>query len=72
MMMMKLFKVNDLSITITMNTTVANFLDATMGLASGKYSPYRKPNDTPLYTHKHSNHPPNITKQLPEMSMKLP
>ena len=63
--MIKLFKDNDLSITIVMNTTVANFLDATMDLASGKHSPYRKPNDTPLYIHKHSNHPPNITKQLP-------
>ena len=65
--MIKLFKDNGLSITIIMNTIVANFLDATMNLASGKHSPYRKPNDMPLYIHKHSNHPPNITKQLPEM-----
>ena len=65
--MIKLFKENGLSITIIMNATVANFLDSTMNLASGKHSPYRKPNDTPLYIHKHSNHPPNITKQLPVM-----
>ena len=31
----------------------------------GKYKPYRKPNDDPLYIHKHSNHPPSILRQLP-------
>ena len=31
---------------------------------SGKHKPYRKPNDDPLYIHKHSNHPPSILRQL--------
>ena len=44
---------------------VVNFLDVTFDLSTGKYKPYRKPNDDPLYIHKHSNHPPSILRQLP-------
>ena len=44
---------------------MVNFLDITFDLATGKYKPYRKPNDDPLYIHKHSNHPPSILRQLP-------
>jgi len=32
----------------------------------GVYSPYMKPNNTPLYVHKESNHPPSIIKNIPE------
>ena len=39
----------------------------TLNLNSGKYWPFCKPNNTPLYIHKDSNHPPNIIKQLPSM-----
>ena len=63
----KLFKENGLSITIVMNASIVNFLDATLNLNTGKYTPYRKPNDTPLYINKHSNHPPKIIQQLPTM-----
>lgn len=63
----KLFQDNGLRITILMNACIVNFLDATMNLNTGKHSPYRKPNDTPLYIHKDSNHPPNIIKRIPEM-----
>ena len=42
-----------------------NFLDVTLDLRSGLYKPYNKPNDTPLYVHKNSNHPPSILKNLP-------
>ena len=42
-----------------------NFLDVTFDLSTGKYKPYRKPNDDPLYINKHSNHPPSILRQLP-------
>ena len=41
---------------ITANLHVVNFLDVTSDLTTGKYQPYRKPNDDPLYTQKHSNH----------------
>ena len=47
------------------NLHVVNFLDVTFDLTTGKYKPYRKPNDNPLYIHKHSNYPPSISKQLP-------
>merc|ERR1711947_32780 len=30
------------------------------------YKTYIKPNDTPLYVHKKSNHPPSIIKNLPD------
>jgi len=63
----KLFQSNNLKITIECNLYQANFLDVAFDLRTGKYSPYRKPNDTPLYIHCESNHPPNILKQLPSM-----
>ena len=44
-----------------------DFLDLFLSLQSGKYSPYRKPNNTPLYINARSNHPPPIIKQLPKM-----
>lgn len=34
-------------------------------LTIGKYQPYNKPNDNPLYTNILSNHPPNIIENLP-------
>ena len=63
----KLFKENGLSITIIMSASIVHFLDVTLNLETGKHTPYRKPNDTPLYINKNSNHPPNIIKQLPQM-----
>ncbi len=47
------------------NLHVVNFLHATFDLNNGKFKPYRKPNDDPLYINRHSNHPPSIIKQLP-------
>jgi hypothetical protein len=43
----------------------SNFLDVTFNLKDGSYSPYRKPDNNPLYIDKRSNHPPSITKHLP-------
>ena len=63
----QLFNANGLKITITFNMNRVNFLDATLDMPSGKYWPYRKPNDHPLYISKNSNHPPTITKRLPAM-----
>ena len=61
----KVFKQFGLKITAEANLHVVNFLDLTFDLTTEKYKPYRKPNDDPLYIHKHSNHPPRILRQLP-------
>ena len=52
--------------TIQVNLKTVDFLDITMDLRTGEYKPYMKPNNTPLYVHKESNHPPNIIKNIPE------
>ena len=54
-----------LEITAEANLHLVKFLDETVNLATGKYKPYRKPNNDPLCIHKHSNHPPSILGQLP-------
>ena len=59
---------NDFKITIDINLKVTDFLDIYLDLENDKYYPYRKPNDTPLYVHRESNHPSNILKQLPKMT----
>ena len=61
----KTFKELGLKITIETSLTVAKFLDVTFDLHREKYYPYRKPNDTPRYIHRESNHPRHITKNLP-------
>ena len=43
-----------------------NFLDITIDLRTGIHKPYMKPNNSPLYVHKDSNHPPSIVKNIPE------
>ena len=53
------------SITITTNLKTVDFLDVTVNLCTGKYQPYKKPNDTPTYINVNSNHPLNIIKALP-------
>ena len=37
-----------------------------MDLINNTYQPYRKPNSETVYSNKHSNHPPNILKDLPK------
>ena len=61
----KCFEQFGLKITAEANLRVVNFLDVTFDLDNGKFKPYRKPNDDPLYINRHSNHPPSIIKQLP-------
>ena len=63
----KVFKRNGLTITIECNRKIVDYLDVTLNLNDGSYKPYRKPNDATTYVHKDSNHPPNITKKLPDM-----
>ena len=62
-----IFQNEGLKITIDTNLTTTDFLDATLDLSTGKYYPYRKPNDRPLYVNASSNHPPTILQQLPTM-----
>ena len=61
----KVFRDNDLKITVEANTTKVNFLDVTLDLRSEKYYPYTKEGNIPLYVHKKSNHPPSILKNIP-------
>merc|ERR1712240_181980 len=37
-----------------------------MNLMDDSFKPFRKPNDTPIYMHKLSNHPPHIAKNIPK------
>ena len=60
-----LFGQHELRITVETGTTTCNFLDVTLDLKENTHAPYRKPNDTPLYVHVDSNHPPNVIKQIP-------
>ena len=36
-----------------------------MDLRTGTYKPYMKENDTPVYVHKKSNHPPTVLNNIP-------
>ena len=46
---------------------MVDFLDITFNLNNGIYKPYKKPNDRLLYINKSSNHPPQISYQLPRI-----
>ena len=61
-----IFKSCGFTITVEINLPRMDMLDVTFDLPSGKYWPYRKPNNEPLYTHSKSNHPPSILKHLPK------
>ena len=65
-----LFKAEGLSITIHTNLIETDFLDVSFNLNTGKYFPFKKPNNTLLYIHSKSNHPPSIIKQLSSMTNK--
>ena len=61
----EIFRKNDLKITVEVNSKVVDFLDITLELDSDVYKPFLKPNNTLLYVHKDSNHPPGIIKNIP-------
>ena len=44
-----------LKITAEINHHIVNFLHVTLGLKSGTFSSYRKPNNEPLYVNRNSN-----------------
>jgi hypothetical protein len=53
---------NDIGFKITAEVThhVVNFLDLTLDLKNQTFSPFRKPNNDPLYVDNRSNHLPSI------------
>ena len=59
-----IFQNNSPEITTESNLLQNDFLDITLNLITGKYWPYRKPGDIPLYINAKSNHPPNIKKTI--------
>ena len=66
----EIFKNEGLQITMNVNLKSTDFLDAQFDLPTDRYFPYKKPNDTPMYVHKQSNHPANILKEIPKMTAK--
>ena len=54
-----------LKITVEANVKSVNFLDVNLSLSTNTFKPYMKPNDTPLYVHKQSNHPKGILRNIP-------
>ena len=48
------------------NLRTVNFLDVATDLTTGKYKPYNKPGNIPLYINIKLNHPPNIIKNSPK------
>ena len=69
----KIFRENELGITVEANKIVLNFLDITLNLRTGAYKPYKKSNDTINYINCESNHPPSIIQKLPKgIGIRLP
>ena len=62
----KIMKDNGLKIEVKCNLKVVDYLDITFNLDTGKYKPYKKPNNNPRYVHVDSNHPKNIIDQIPK------
>ena len=60
------FRKHSLDITIEANKKIVQFLDVELNLSDNTYKPFIKPNDTPVYVHKESNHPPCLAKNIPE------
>ena len=54
-----------LKITVQSNMKIFNYLDVTLNLTTGKYYPFRWPDNNPLYINVKSNHPPSIIGQIP-------
>ena len=59
-----IFKNEGLSITIETHLIETDFLYATFNALTGKYFPFRKVNNKPLYINAKSNHPYTIIKEL--------
>ena len=60
------FRKHGLEITVEANKKIVQFFDVECNLEEETFKPFIKPNDVPLYVHINSNHPPAITKNIPE------
>ena len=60
------FKFWGFKIEISSNIKIVNFLDVTLDLSNNSYKPFIKTNQNPSYININSNHPKNITKQIPK------
>lgn len=63
----KVFKENDLKITIQTRLHKVDFLDVSFDLHENTYKPFKKPDNETKYINVHSNHPQNVKKDLPLM-----
>ena len=61
----QIFKECGLRVTVEILLHQTDFLDVTFDLPTGRYWPFCKPSNDPLYIHAKSNHPPTILKHLP-------
>ena len=59
-----------LKITVQANVRRTDYLDILFDLESGLHRPFRKDDNVPCYINVQSNHPPHITRNLPEMISK--
>ena len=62
----RIFDQFGLKITADVCHQSVNFLDVTLNLKENNFTPYRKPNNDPIYIDSRSNHPPSIIRQLPK------
>ena len=58
--LIRIFKINGLSITVKTNLKIADFLDIHFEIVQDIYLTYKKQNYEPLYINKNSNHPPTV------------
>ena len=61
----KIFRDNGLKITVEATLGKVNFLDVTLDLLKSSFAHYTKPNNTTVYAHAQSNHPPSHHKKHP-------
>ena len=60
-----IFSKQGLRITVEANSKIVNYLDITLNLNTGKFAPYQKPNNVPLYVNQQSNHPLRLSEAYP-------
>ena len=60
-----ILKSTGIDITISANLKIVDFLDLTLDLNTGTYKTFNKPNNTPLYVHNQSSHPPGAKENIP-------
>ena len=63
--LVKVFMGEGLRITTEANIHSVDFLDVNLDLRTGLYKRFKKPNQTPLYVHRLSNHPRKVLENIP-------